>query len=79
ILLYVKNINNKCMYAVSHDDDNFKYKDEFFEERGSYKLNQTLDYDSLQYSKSLDYKIELNGEVYYPGGDANLFKERALG
>ncbi|MGC8341039.1 DNA methyltransferase [Pantoea ananatis] len=79
ILLYVKNINNKCMYAVSHDDDNFKYKDEFFEERGSYKLNQTLDYDSLQYSKSLDYKIELNGEVYYPGGDENLFKKRALG
>lgn len=79
ILLYVNNINNKCMYAVSHDDDNFKFKDEFFEERGSYKLNQTLDYDSLQYSKSLDYKIELNGEVYYPGGDALLFKERALG
>ncbi|MCU6678357.1 site-specific DNA-methyltransferase [Leclercia tamurae] len=79
VLLYVKNINNKCMYAVSHDDDNFKYKDEFFEERGTYKLNQTLDYDSLQYSKSLDYKIELNGGVYYPGGDVSLFEARALG
>ncbi|MDI0780326.1 site-specific DNA-methyltransferase [Escherichia coli] len=79
ILLYVRSLENKRMYAVSHDDDNFKYKDEYFAERGSYKLNQTLDYDSLQYSKSLDYIIEINGEKYYPGGDENLFNDRMNG
>ncbi|MBJ4900111.1 site-specific DNA-methyltransferase, partial [Salmonella enterica subsp. enterica serovar Derby] len=30
ILLYVRSLENKRMYAVSHDDDNFKYKDEYF-------------------------------------------------
>lgn len=43
------------LYAIEHNDSAFKYTDEYFEERGFYKLNQTLDYDSLQYSSSLDY------------------------
>ena len=61
-----------------HIDDNYKNKDEF-EERGLYKLNQTLDYDSLSYSKSLDYPLEIEGEVFYPGGDKAKWEERQSG
>ena len=66
LLMYVKTKNNK-LYAIEHNDENFKYKDEFFQERGYYKLNQTLDYGSLQYSKNLDYPLEIEGEIFYPG------------
>ena len=66
-------------YPLKHNDAGFKNKDEFFEERGYYKLNQTLDYDSLQYSDSLDYPIELDGETFYPGGSKEDFDERKSG
>lgn len=52
----------------SHTDDGFRFSDEFEETRGKYKLNQTLDYGSIQYSRSLDYEIELDGRVFRPGG-----------
>ena len=50
-----------------HIDEGFKYSDEHYDERGKYKLNQTLDYSSIQYSPSLDYEIELNGVILRPG------------
>lgn len=68
-----------ALYPVSHDDAAFKYRDEFFEERGFYKLNQTLDYDSLQYSKTLDYPIDIDGEIFYPGSSKELYEERQNG
>lgn len=49
--------------------------DEYLEERGKFKLSQTLDYDSIQYSASLDYEIELDGEIFRPG---NSTKEEML-
>ncbi len=52
----------------SHTDDGFKYSDQHVETRGQYKLNQTLDYDTLGYVKSLDYPLEIDGRIYYPGG-----------
>lgn len=67
------------LYAIEHNDSGFKNKDEYYDERGFYKLNQTLDYDSLQYSTSLDYPIELNGEVFYPGQSKELYDERQSG
>ena len=66
-------------YPLKHDDSGFKNKDEYFKERGYYKLNQTLDYDSLQYSDSLDYPIELEGEVFYPGGSKEDYDDRKTG
>ena len=56
-----------------HEDNAFKYADEYIEERGKYKLNQTLDYNSLSYSPSLDYPLEIEGEVFYPGGSKQLY------
>ena len=67
------------LYLPSHTDEGFKFEDEFVAERGKYKLNQTLDYDSLQYSASLDYPIEIGGEIFYPGQSYEKFKERQAG
>ena len=57
----------------------FEYEDEFVELRGKYKLTQPLDYSSLSYSASLDYPLEFDGKVYYPGGDKKLWEERQAG
>ena len=78
ILLYSKT-NNPDIAGIAHTDAAFKHQDEHYETRGCYKLNQTLDYDSLGYSKSLDYPIELDGHVLYPGGSEQKFRERHQG
>lgn len=57
---------------LEHTDSGFKYSDEYENERGNYKLNQTLDYDTLGYVVSLDYPIEIDGDIFYPG---NVNKE----
>lgn len=49
------------------DTEDYNLEDEFVEERGNYKLTQTLDYGSIQYSQSLDYEIKLDGEIFRPG------------
>lgn len=79
VLTYCKNINVVRINGIAHIDDGFKYKDEYFEKRGAYKLNQTLDYNTLQYNKTMDYEIELDGKVYVPGGDLELQKQRHNG
>ncbi len=66
-------------YLPFHTDEGFRFSDEFEAERGKYKLNQTLDYDSLQYSSSLDYKIIINGESFYPGQSYEKYLERKNG
>lgn len=66
-------------YLPSHTDSGFKYSDEYVEERGKYKLNQTLDYNSLSYSPGLDYPIEIDGETFYPGNSYEKYLERKEG
>lgn len=78
ILVYQKS-ENLLFNSVEHDDQAFNKKDEFFDERGFYKLNQPLDYDSLQYSPSLDYPIIINEIEYIPGGDINRYRNRKNG
>lgn len=78
-LLAFSKTTHPALYLPSHTDEGFKFEDEFVAERGKYKLNQTLDYDSLQYSASLDYPIEINGETFYPGQSYEKFKERQAG
>ena len=51
-----------------HTDSGFSNVDEYAAERGKYKLNQTLDYGSIAYSRSLDYEIEVDGQTIRPGG-----------
>ena len=57
----------------SFEDLKYDGVDEYNENRGNYKLSQTLDYGSIQYSKSLDYEIELEGKIFIPG---NVSKEK---
>lgn len=78
ILLYSKT-NNPEISGVAHTDSAYKNKDEYYDVRGLYKINQTLDYDSLGYSKSLDYMIELDGHILYPGGSEDKYNERQMG
>lgn len=57
----------------------YKYEDEFVEKRGKHALTQTLDYNTLQYSKSMDYEIEIEGKKFYPGGSLEGMKQRHNG
>lgn len=78
ILVYTKR-DQDIFVMEEHEDNAFKYADEYIEERGKYKLNQTLDYNSLSYSPSLDYPLEIEGEVFYPSGSKELWEERQRG
>ncbi|MCW1888211.1 MAG: site-specific DNA-methyltransferase [Candidatus Moranbacteria bacterium] len=67
VISYAKDVSLVNLTNPPHQDKEYKYKDEHFLERGPYKLNQTLDYDTLGYVNSLDYLIEFEGNSYYPG------------
>ncbi|WP_142682830.1 GNAT family N-acetyltransferase [Chitinophaga polysaccharea] len=57
------------------DAAGYVHSDEYEAERGRYKLSQTLDYSSIQYSPSMDYEIEIEGQVLRPG---NVTREEML-
>lgn len=79
LFVYSKDIDKSIIEGLPHNDEGFKYTDNFFLERGKYKLNQTLDYDSLSYSESLDYPIEIDGHILYPGNNYDKYIERKKG
>jgi adenine-specific DNA-methyltransferase len=79
VLVYAKNID-LINFGRAEKEDNAKLeKDEFFEERGMYRLNQCLDYDSLQYNESMDYEINIDGSYFYAGGSKELWESRHNG
>ncbi len=78
LLIYTKSANYK-LNPMPHNDEGFKNRDEFFEQRGFYKLNQTLDYDSLHYSENMDYPLRIDGVTYYPGNSYEKFLKRKSG
>mgnify|MGYP003291180952 CR=1 FL=1 len=67
VLVYCKN-RGRTFRTLELVDKQYKYEDEFVAERGKYKLSQTLDYSSIQYSASLDYEIKIDGDIIRPGG-----------
>ncbi|WP_308574757.1 site-specific DNA-methyltransferase [uncultured Fusobacterium sp.] len=67
LLLYAKNIKLINNFIEIQNQEGYKFKDEYYEERGFYKLNQTLDYDTLGYVYSLDYPIKIENEIFYAG------------
>lgn len=79
IVVYLKNSYESSITGIQHLDEGFKYKDQYFEQRGAYKLNQTLDYNTLQYNKTMDYPLEINGETFVPGGSVEEQKKRHAG
>ena len=79
VLLVSKSSDVRLYPPIQTNVDDYPFKDEYLDERGPYKLNQCLDYDSLQYSATLDYPIEIDGETLYPGGDHTAWEERQAG
>lgn len=79
VLIYTKSKENSNIKGIKHYDEGFSNKDEYFDERGYYKLNQTLDYNSLQYNKTMDYPIEVDGKTFYPGGSFEEYEKRQNG
>lgn len=79
LLVYEKIKNKSLIVGLPHVDKGFMHEDEYVAERGKYKLNQTLDYDGLSYSQSMDYPIELEGHTLYPGGSYEKYIERQNG
>ena len=78
VLVFSKS-SSQTLYLPAHTDDGFRFSDEYESVRGKYKLNQTLDYDSLQYSSSLDYPITVEGETFYPGQSYEKYLARQKG
>lgn len=78
ILAYSKSAS-PTLFLPSHTDEGFRFSDEYEAQRGKYKLNQTLDYDSLQYSASLDYPVTVEGETFYPGQSYEKYLDRKNG
>lgn len=80
LLIYAKNKSFTIFNRVILNDDQSKnLTDEYYSERGSYRLNQCLDYDSLQYNESMDYEIEIDGEKFYAGGSKEGWENRHKG
>ncbi len=79
LLLYAKSKENLKINGVAYDDSGFNNEDEYVDERGKYKLNQTLDYDSLWYNPTMDFPIEIDGVKYYPGGSVEKHHLRHQG
>lgn len=79
ILVYSKNVFFSSFLGEDADASNFSFSDEYVNERGMYKLNQTLDYDSLWYNPAMDFPLNIEGEVFYPGGAEIQHRERHNG
>lgn len=79
LLAYTK--NNDVLFSQEDKDDLSQYvlEDKYVEERGKYKLTQTFDYNSLEYSDSMDYLLTYQGRTFVPGGDLKQFEKRKSG
>ena len=73
--------SNEILFSQEDKDDLSKYilEDKYVNERGKYKLTQTFDYNSLEYSDSMDYELTYQGRKFVPGGDRKQYENRKLG
>lgn len=78
IVIYTQN-NAISFKGILSDAKGFDKIDEYIEERGKYKLNQTLDYNSLWYNPAMDFPIKTDKGVFYAGGEKDLFEKRHSG
>ena len=70
ILAFSKDINKLVVNknTEAHDDKRYRFKDEYFAERGPYYLDN-LDRGTLGYIESLDYGVETtDGDFAFPNG-----------
>lgn len=76
ILLYAKNIENvKFNNQVVDIDGKYKFKDEYYKERGGYNLEK-LDRGSKGYVESLDFGIKApDGTLVYPNNRREKYND----
>lgn len=77
ILLYAKNIENLQFknQVIDVDNGNYKYKDEYYEERGGYNLEK-LDRGSKGYVESLDFGIKApDGTLVFPNNRKEKYND----
>ncbi|MDR2267100.1 MAG: site-specific DNA-methyltransferase [Christensenellaceae bacterium] len=79
IIIYAKRKTKAKFNGVAADDGEYLLEDEYVSTRGRYKLNQTLDYDSLWYNSTMDFAINVEGKTFYPGGSKELSQQRHAG
>ena len=79
ILIYAKNVYECELNGLDTEQTAFNLSDEHVDRRGKYKLNQTLDYDSLWYNTTMDFPITVDGKTYYPGGSYQAHVDRHSG
>lgn len=79
VLIYSKNIYEISFNGIETTGEGFDNEDEFVNERGKYKLNQTLDYDSLWYNPTMDFEIKIGNVSFYAGGSKELHDKRHKG
>ena len=79
ILCYAKKKENLEIYPQGVKDiERYKLQDKHEATRGKYQLIK-LDSGSLNWGKSLDYPITLNGITFYAGGDKEKWQDRQNG
>lgn len=61
------------------DTTSYDQEDEYVATRGKYKVTQTLDYDSLSYSSSMDYILNFEGKEFVAGGSTEKREKRITG
>lgn len=77
ILVYAKQITNLKFNQdeEAHDENRYKFKDEYFEERGPFYYDN-LDRGTLGYHQSLDYGVSTpDGNVAFPNGRIKQFND----
>lgn len=79
LLIYSREKNAGNIKGEANNMEDFEGEDEYVKERGKYRLNQTLDYDSLWYEPNMDFPLYIEGEEFYPGGSKELSEARHKG
>lgn len=79
LLFFSENKAKLSLNQKKHNDKGYKHKDKHFKQRGFFKLSQCLDYNTLQYNKSMDYEINIDDVKYYAGGRKKVWRERQKG
>lgn len=79
IIVYAKDNVKSQFKGENIADTAYPYTDEFVKERGPYKLNQTLDYDTLWYNPAMDFQIKVEDDIFFPGGSEEKHNERHNG
>lgn len=79
VIVYTNDYTKSQFKGEDVEDSSYPFTDEYVKERGPYKLNQTLDYDSLWYNPAMDFPIMVEEKIYYPGGSEKKHIDRHNG